>query len=205
MAALYDGTGVGRCWPILTGERRGHYELAAGRDPKRFITTMENFSNQGGMITEQVWDADDLPHARMKCGRPTGAAMPLCWSHAGICYARRQQPGMTAFASIAQARCTKCFTCGHPNPEPIRNLESASSLAACVARQDFANHPRRARPRIVWSMDNWARTTKSDMIHLDELNLWFADFPRKTGPSAPCLHLQFFGNAINAGRAKTGK
>ncbi|PYI42220.1 MAG: glucoamylase [Verrucomicrobia bacterium] len=28
--SAFDGTGVGRCWPILTGER-GHYELAAGR------------------------------------------------------------------------------------------------------------------------------------------------------------------------------
>ncbi len=28
----FDGTGMGRCWPLLTGER-GHYELAAGRDP----------------------------------------------------------------------------------------------------------------------------------------------------------------------------
>jgi glucoamylase len=26
----YDGTGVGRAWPLLTGER-AHYELAAGR------------------------------------------------------------------------------------------------------------------------------------------------------------------------------
>src|SRR4030095_2672434 len=33
-------------------------------------------------ITEQLWDADDLPDGRMKRGRPTGAAMPLCWSHA---------------------------------------------------------------------------------------------------------------------------
>ena len=30
--SAYDGTGEGRSWPILTGER-GHYELAAGRDP----------------------------------------------------------------------------------------------------------------------------------------------------------------------------
>ena len=71
----------GRSWPILTGER-GHYELAAGRDPKPFITAMEKFANEGGMISEQVWDADDLPDGRMKCGRPTGSAMPLCWSHA---------------------------------------------------------------------------------------------------------------------------
>ena len=96
--SAYDGTGVGRCWPILTGER-GHYELAAGRDPKPFITTIERFSNEGGMLTEQVWDGPDLSHARMKCGCPTGAAMPLCWSHAeyvalvrsrhdGVCFHR---------------------------------------------------------------------------------------------------------------------
>ena len=27
----YNGSGIGRAWPLLTGER-GHYELAAGRD-----------------------------------------------------------------------------------------------------------------------------------------------------------------------------
>src|SRR5437773_4573410 len=79
--SAFDGGGVGRCWPILTGER-GHYELAAGRDPLPFIKTMEDFANQGGMITEQLWDADDLPGDRMKRGGATGAAMPLCWSHA---------------------------------------------------------------------------------------------------------------------------
>ena len=52
----FDGTGVGRCWPILTGERR-HHELAAGNDPKPFITAMEKFANDGGMITEQLWDS----------------------------------------------------------------------------------------------------------------------------------------------------
>ena len=44
--SAFDGTGVGRCWPILTGER-GHYELAAGRDPKPFIAAMEKFANAG--------------------------------------------------------------------------------------------------------------------------------------------------------------
>src|SRR5262249_7683564 len=94
----FDGTGVGRCWPILTGER-GHYELAAGRDPKPFIAAMEKFANQGGMIGEQLWDDDDLPDSRMKRGDATGAAMPLCWSHAeyvslvrsrhdGVCFDR---------------------------------------------------------------------------------------------------------------------
>src|SRR5262249_18551087 len=46
--SAFDGSGTGRCWPLLTGER-GHYELAAGRDPLPFIHTMENFANEGGM------------------------------------------------------------------------------------------------------------------------------------------------------------
>jgi len=79
--SAYDGTGVGRSWPILTGER-GHYELAAGRNPRPFIETLEKMANAGGMLTEQLWDADDLAEARMFRGKPTGAAMPLCWSHA---------------------------------------------------------------------------------------------------------------------------
>src|SRR4029450_182386 len=34
------------------------------------------------MIPEQLWDAPGLPDGSMKPGRPTGSAMPLCWSHA---------------------------------------------------------------------------------------------------------------------------
>ena len=79
--SAYDGTGVGHCWLLLTGER-GHYELAAGRDPKALIATMEDVSDQGGMLTEQIGGGDDLPLARMKRGSPTGAAMPPCRSPA---------------------------------------------------------------------------------------------------------------------------
>ncbi|PWU13483.1 MAG: glucoamylase, partial [Verrucomicrobia bacterium] len=79
--SAFDGRGTGRSWPLLTGER-GHYEQAAGRDPMPFIQAMEKFSNEGGMLPEQVWDAEDLPDARMFRGGPTGSAMPLCWAHA---------------------------------------------------------------------------------------------------------------------------
>ena len=77
----FDGTDVGRAWPILTGER-GHYELALGNDPKPFITAMEGFANEGGMLSEQLWDAADIPEKELWRAKPTGAAMPLCWSHA---------------------------------------------------------------------------------------------------------------------------
>lgn len=77
----FDGTGVGRAWPLLTGER-AHYEIAAGRDVHDLIKAMECFANAGAMIPEQVWDTFDIPEKLMHCGRPTGSAMPLVWAHA---------------------------------------------------------------------------------------------------------------------------
>ena len=79
--SAFDGTGVGRSWPILTGER-GHYELAAGNDPLPYIRILEKMANDGGMLAEQLWDSDDLPDGTFKRGQATGSAMPLCWSHA---------------------------------------------------------------------------------------------------------------------------
>ena len=170
--SAYDGTGVGRCWPILTGER-GHYELAAGRNPMRFIKTIEEFSNQGGMLTEQIWDGDDLPDARMKPGCPTGAAMPLCWSHAeyvslvrschdGVCF-DRVAPAYQRYAANRGQNQYEIWSLRHP----LRNVSRGKILRIILD----------AEATIVWSTDNWARTNKSQIIHQDGLNLWFADFP----------------------------
>src|SRR4029450_6593664 len=40
----YQGWGIGRAWPLLTGER-GHYELAAGRDVRAYLATREAFAS----------------------------------------------------------------------------------------------------------------------------------------------------------------
>ena len=77
----YVEWGQGRPWPLLTGER-GHYELAAGRDPSEYIRDMERLATHTGMLPEQVWDADDLPDQFMFKGQPTGSAAPLLWAHA---------------------------------------------------------------------------------------------------------------------------
>lgn len=73
--APFDGTGRGRLWPLLTGER-GHYELAAGRDPLPYLRAVECFASEGGLLPEQVWDTGPHP------GRGTGSATPLVWAHA---------------------------------------------------------------------------------------------------------------------------
>ena len=77
----YAGWGVGRAWPLLTGER-GQYELALGRDPGPYLIALERFATATGLLTEQVWDAPDQPALHLRIGRPTEAAMPLAWAHA---------------------------------------------------------------------------------------------------------------------------
>jgi glucoamylase len=76
----YNGWGMGRAWPLLTGER-GHYEIAAGRDPGPYLRALENFSHGIGLIPEQIWDARDLPSRHLRFGGPTDAAQPLLWAH----------------------------------------------------------------------------------------------------------------------------
>jgi len=56
--------------------------MAAERDVKSFIRTMERFASPTGLLPEQVWDEADHPRAHMYLGRPTGSAMPLMWAHA---------------------------------------------------------------------------------------------------------------------------
>ena len=77
----YDGTGVGRGWPLLTGER-GHYEVIAGRDALPYLEAIVAMASPGGMIPEQVWDAEPVPARHLVPGEATGSAMPLAWAHA---------------------------------------------------------------------------------------------------------------------------
>lgn len=69
---IYRGAGKGRLWPLLTGER-GVYEVAAGKNADKYIKYMENFANQGYILSEQIWE---------RTGLPTDSASPLNWAHA---------------------------------------------------------------------------------------------------------------------------
>jgi glucoamylase len=75
------GEGIGRLWPIFTGER-GEYEVARGHDPTTYLDAMLRFANEGGMIPEQVWDRAEATPARFVFGSGTGSATPLAWSMA---------------------------------------------------------------------------------------------------------------------------
>jgi glucoamylase len=185
--SAFDGTGVGRCWPILTGER-GHYELAAGRDPKRYIEAIERFANEGGMLTEQLWDDDDLPDGSMKRGCPTGAAMPLCWSHAeyvslvrsrhdGICFDRIEPAFQRYVVNPVESR-HEIWSLRHP----LRRVPRGKILRIIFATE----------ATIVWSADGWARTNTTETAHQSALNLWFADFPTADWPEASIFEFTCF-------------
>lgn len=86
----FDGTGVGRPWPLLAGER-AHYELAAGRPQvaEQLLHVMELSAGMGRLIPEQVWDVDDIPKVELFRGKPTGSACPLVWAHSEYIKLRR--------------------------------------------------------------------------------------------------------------------
>jgi glucoamylase len=77
----FDGTGIGRAWPLLTGER-GHLALALGEDPAPYLRTMLRTAGRFGLLPEQAWDAAPIPARGLLPGRPSGGAMPLVWAHA---------------------------------------------------------------------------------------------------------------------------
>jgi glucoamylase len=96
----YTGAGIGRLWPIFTGER-GEYLLAINQraQAQAMLATMQRFAYGAGMIPEQVWDRASIPAPKgfsaddeapnngvdsigLYNGQATGSAGPLDWSMA---------------------------------------------------------------------------------------------------------------------------
>jgi glucoamylase len=77
----FDGSGIGRLWPLLVGER-GHLALQSGERARPYLETIWNCASVGGLLPEQVWDAAPIPERGLAPGRPSGSAMPLLWTHA---------------------------------------------------------------------------------------------------------------------------
>ena len=73
--------GIGRLWPLLSGER-GEYELANGRDALSYLRTMHRSANDGYMIPEQAWDRPEPTSFGHEFGKGTGSAGPLAWAMA---------------------------------------------------------------------------------------------------------------------------
>jgi glucoamylase len=89
--SAFDGTGIGRPWPLLAGER-AHYALAGGHrdEAESLLTVIENSTvGQSRALPEQVWDASDIPALELFRGKPSGSACPLVWAHSEYIKLRR--------------------------------------------------------------------------------------------------------------------
>jgi glucoamylase len=178
----YMGWGQGRAWPLLGGER-GHYELAAGRDPKSFITAMEKFASMGGMLPEQVWDHEDYPPEQMYKGKSAGSAQPLVWAHAEYLKLLKSTVDGQVFDCIsvvkdryATAPGTRPFMC---NIEIFQTSRPISAITAGMTLRIVDT----VRFHVLYSTDNWATNVSKESRPLGYVGS-FADIettPGQTG------------------------
>src|SRR5258708_16657321 len=73
--SAYDGTGIGRGWPLLTGER-GHYELVARNDPLPYLAAMAAMASPGGLLPEQVSATGPIPRRLLLPRPPPRSPLP---------------------------------------------------------------------------------------------------------------------------------
>ncbi len=169
----FDGTGVGRGWPLLAGER-AHYELARGNrsEAERLLRVMEDQASDGGLLPEQVWDASDIEELELFNGRPAGSAMPLLWAHAEY------------IKLLRSLRDGKVFD---TPPQPVKRYQN-DQVSSDLLPWRFNHKCRRIpagrrlrvellRPAIVrWTTDGWASVRNSQTADTT-MGMHVADLP----------------------------
>lgn len=169
----FDGTGIGRAWPLLTGER-AHYELAAGnrQEAERLLHVMEAFSNDGGLLPEQVWDQNDIPERELYFGKPSGSAMPLVWAHAEYVKLRRSLKDGKVFdipqqtvKRYIQDQVKAAFLPWRYNHK-IQSIPKGKKLRVELM----------APARVHWSVDQWSNVEDTD-TQPSGLGLHYVDLP----------------------------
>jgi len=170
----FDGNGIGRVWPLLTGER-AHYELAAGRpeSAEDLLKTLQALSNPDGLLPEQSWDAVDIPQRELFFGQPTGSAMPLVWAHAEYLKLCRSLSDGQVFDMPPQttqrySRPPESFWTIWSTNHKIRSMSEGSGLRLLL------NDP----VWIHWTLDNW-KTEKKTRSRTNELDIHYADLPTR--------------------------
>jgi glucoamylase len=186
----FDGTGVGRPWPLLAGER-AHYELAAGRPQaaEDLLQVMELSTEGGRLIPEQVWDRTDIPALELFLGKPSGSACPLVWAHSEYIKLRRSlrdgkifdQPSQTLQRYVVEKQRATHFEWRFNNK--CRSMPKSKTLRIILP----------APALVHWSVDGW-RTTQ-DTNTRDPLGIYVADLPtNKLNPGEQILFTFYWQN-----------
>jgi glucoamylase len=183
----FDGSGTGRPWPLLTGER-AHYELAAGRPvaAKALRDTLASFASKGGLLPEQVWDAKDIPERELFFGKPSGSAMPLVWAHAEyVKLCRSLADGRVFDAPLQTVQRYQVEKVDSPHAIWRFNHKCRRFQAGKILRIELL------QPALIhWSPDGW-RTTVDSQTRDTGLGNHVADLPTAGLPSGARLSFTF--------------
>jgi len=175
----FDGTGIGRGWPLLAGER-AHYELARGRPEAamHLLGVMRAQTSDGGMLPEQIWDRGDIPERELFNGRPTGGAMPLVWAHAEYVKLVRSLRDGVVFdmPDLPYDRYVR-------HNMQARHAVWSSANKTRVVRTGRTLRVQTLRAALVhWSCDGWRTTRDTTAREVSALRIWIADLDTQTIP-----------------------
>jgi glucoamylase len=170
----FDGTGVGRPWPLLAGER-AHYELAAGnlKGAQDLLRSVEHSTTTGSrLLPEQVWDSADISDRELFFGKPSGSACPLVWAHSEYIKLVRSlkdgrifdQPPQTVKRYCVEKRRAVYWSWRFNNK--CRTIPQGKNLRIALLRPALVH----------WSSDDW--TTTHDTSTKDSgIGIYYADLP----------------------------
>lgn len=189
----FDGTGVGRVWPLLAGER-AHYELAAGHvdEAIRLLHVLEASAGAGNLLPEQIWDTHDIPEKELFYGKPSGSAMPLVWAHAEYVKLLRSLSDGRIFDMPPQTAQRYIKNKTESNRVSWRfNNKCQTIPAGKILRLELL-----AMATVHWSADNW-QTVNDSQTHEIGLDVHLLDLPVGTLPANTTLVFTFYWSASN--------
>lgn len=185
----FDGAGIGRPWPLLTGER-GHYEVSAGNldGAAVLLRAMEAFAGEQQLLPEQVWDGQDIAERELFAGQATGSARPLVWAHA-------------EFAKLCRSIQEGCIF-DQPPQTKLRYL--VATPPACRLAVWRFNHKIRsmrsdrilrletlARAIVHFGVDGWSRTFDLETTDTG-IGVWIADLDVATTAATHSVDFTFY-------------
>ena len=192
--SAFDGTGIGRVWPLLAGER-AHYALAGGHrdEAEALLTVMENSTaGEGRLLPEQSWDAADIPALELLRGKPTGSACPLVWAHSEYIKLRRSirdgkifdQPPQTVQRYLKEKHVRQIF--GWRFNNKTRTVPRNKTLRIVLL----------SPARVHWSVDNWQTSHDTDTRDTG-LEMYVLDLPTASLPAGGQVVFTFFWASEN--------
>ncbi len=193
----FNGTGIGRVWPLLAGER-AHYELLAGRKAAaaRLLAVLEASGSPGKLLPEQVWDGPPMPERELLPGEPSGSAMPLVWAHAEHIKLLRSLADGTVFDLPPQPVRRYQRERRTPRVQPWRPDWRAERIApGRVLRIELP-----APSVVTWSVDDW-HTSAEAATRDTGLGVHVAELPAAEGSGS--IAFNWRGTAADAANGES--